>query len=109
MNSNDYLKKSRTYENENIRKIISHTNNHLETVKETISENSCSIIESSVELKEENNDKNNLDKNLKNNENEISINTDHLTNDKFKFGTDTFLHNFTKKSTSDYRTDNVYI
>ena len=46
MDSNNFLQKSRTYENENVIKIISHNiNHHLETVKETISENSCSISE----------------------------------------------------------------
>ena len=107
MDSNDFLKKSRTVENENIRKINLYNNNHhLETVKETISENSCSIIESPIAIKDENNDKNNLDKNLKNNENEITISTEHLAIDKFKFGTESYLHNNTKKSSSDYKTDN---
>ena len=130
-NSNDIFIKARTYrDNENIRNATTYLcnynyNNHLETVRETISENSPSKIESSIILKKSANENDNIEKNVnniedeakkesendKNNinnyENDISINTEHnhIDNDKLKLCNDLFLHNTTKKTSSDVKTD----
>lgn len=108
-----------------------NNNNHLETVRETISENSASVIESSIDVKDvkkENEilDKGKLlvdkkeklseyDKNFKNTfgENERSTCTEHnnninniVLNEKFKYY-DLFLHNNTKKTSPEIKTDSL--
>lgn len=124
------VKKARTYRgNANLRIMGSckNNNNHLETVKETISENSDSIqLQSSINIKDVNkeneiilNKSKSIDKkekysNLTNTlvENDKSTCTDHnnntikyiVLNNKFKYY-DLFLHNNTKKTYSDNRTD----
>ena len=130
-NTNDIFIKARTYrENGNLRNATTYLcnynyNNHLETVRETISENSASKMESSIILKKSVNENENMEKNdndleskikkesengkniVNNCENNISINTEHnhIANDKLKFCNDLFIHNTTKKTSSDIKTD----
>lgn len=121
--TNNIVKKARTCrENENVRRFGSClNNNHLETVRETISENSGSIIGSSIDVKDVKKENENdvldkrkilienkyseCDKNIKNIfENDKSTYTEHNNNmnnmelnEKFKYY-DLFLHNNTKKT-----------
>ena len=133
-NSNSVFIKARNYlDHENIRNATTYLcnynyNNHLETVRETISENSGSKMESSIILKKSVNENENIEKsdhyleyktkkeseydknNINNCDYDISISTEHnhIATDKFKlsFGNnDFFIHKSTKKTSSDIKTD----